>query len=45
VPTAMVAAHRRRRVRFNQIGGEVRCGGERRAVIRVDGPMSRWGIG
>jgi len=45
VPTAMVAAHHRRRLRFSQIGGEVRCGGERRAVIRADGPTSRWGIG
>jgi hypothetical protein len=27
VPTAMVTAHRRRSLRFDQIGGEVRCGG------------------
>lgn len=35
VPTAMVAAHRRRRVRFNQISDWFGAGG----------PMSRWGIG
>lgn len=44
VPATMVAAHRRRRLRLNQIGGEVRCGRESRAVTRADEPMSRWGI-